>query len=254
VKLPPRPSGGPVMQRVLLIPLILLILAACSSAPAARSVPTLQSFTVALPATLDWLRPVFAACTLETGAAIRTEVLPETPDLVLQWGAPAELPAFHALLVSDDLVVVVHPQNPLPELTREQAQAIFSGQVAAWGHYMGDCTNCSELIASGVSVWLYPETEPARDWFAAAVLDGVRYASAAHLAPDPTALRQAVAADPAGIGLLPAHMVDTSVRLVPIGDLPGGALRQPVVALAAAEPVSPLRDWLLCVQDYLGGD
>ena len=240
--------------RLISVWLALLLLAGCTPAPSDQPVPTAQSFTVALPSMLDWLRPVFAACTLETGVAVRTESLTETPDLTLQWGVPSEPPAFNAILAQADLVVIVHPQNPLSTLTLEQARSLFSGQVAAWGPYLGACANCDELLTSGVSVWLYPGPEPALDWFASAVLPEARYAPAAHLAPNPQALRSAVAADQAGIGLLPAPLVDETVRVVPITDLPADALRRPVVALAPAEPQSPLRDWLLCVQDYVGGN
>lgn len=46
--------------------------------------------------------------------------------------------AFAAQLATDGIAVIVHPQNPVDNLTKAQARAIFTGEVTDWGQLRGE--------------------------------------------------------------------------------------------------------------------
>jgi hypothetical protein len=74
---------------------------------------------------------------------------------------------------------------------------------------------------------------------------------AAVLAPDPAAVRSAVAQERYSLGTLPAHWLDSSVKKVTIVGAGEGQLKHPLLAMAAQEPQGTRRAWLFCVQAKL---
>ncbi len=125
-------------------------------------------------------------------------------EITLRWGAPAETSGSLVELGADDLALVVNPHNPLQSLTASQVRDIFSGANHAWSDY-------SKASPDSIQVWSYPQGNEIRQYFEDA-LPAPDLLPSAHLAPDPKALRQAVAADPSAIGFLPGRWVDSSVR------------------------------------------
>jgi ABC-type phosphate transport system substrate-binding protein len=143
-------------------------------------------------------------------------------------------------LGSDDLVVVVNPQNPVHNLTGSQLRNIFSGASRAWSAYSKGKTN-------PIQVWVYPTGNEIRQYFEDA-LAPLRLNPSALLAPDPAAMRQAVAGDTSAIGYLPGRWVDSSVRQLSITDISELSLPQPILAITPTEPQGAQKEWLLCLQ------
>jgi ABC-type phosphate transport system substrate-binding protein len=161
-------------------------------------------------------------------------------EIILRWGAPAVNSGYLVELGSDDLVMVVNPHNLAPNLTGSQIRNIFSGTSRTWSNYTKGNTN-------SIQVWVYPQGNEIRNNFEDA-LSPVNLNPSAHLAPDPNAMRQAVAADPSAIGYLPGRWVDSSVRQLSLTDIPELSLRQPILAVTQTAPQGAQKEWLLCLQ------
>ena len=56
----------------------------------------------------------------------------EDRDVLIQLGEPDEMPGFAAVLGVEEIVVVVHPSNPVDTLTLQQQQSLFSGKHHTW--------------------------------------------------------------------------------------------------------------------------
>ena len=130
--------------------------------------------------------------------------------------------------------------NPLQNLTGSQVRNVFTGTNQAWSDF-------SKGNANSIVVWSYPQGNEIRQFFEDA-LSPVDLLPSAHLAPDPHALRQSVAADPSAIGYLPGRWVDTSVRRLTLTNISENSLRRPILAATQATPQGAQKEWLLCLQ------
>ena len=227
----------------------LVIGLATSSCQAATSVaiPTPQYWRVQYTPALAWMAPAFNLCIRQQpGYALAVFVKPASAmditqaEITLRWGPLAENSGYQAELGSDDLVVVVNPQNPVHDLTGRQIREIFTGTNRTWSNY-------SQGNPAPIQVWGYPKGNEIRQYFEDA-LAPVMSNPSAHLAPDPDAMRQAVTADPSAIGYLPWRWVDSSVRQLSITGISGSSLRQPILAITQTEPQGAQKEWLLCLQ------
>lgn len=242
----PRPVGGGLSFALAAI----LLLSACTN-PTATPTPTTEPvwLKVQYPASLGNLSADFTACVpdgvglvVQEGAGMAFDEA--EADLVLGWAAPESVLGYAAELGNEELVAIVHPENKIASLDIEDLRLIYSGHLTDWG-LLGQ----SPLA---LQAWAPLASSDMRALFAEAVL-GPDLASgrAIGTAPSPQAMRETVAADPGALGLLPRRWVDSTVRIVPISDLPGGALTRPILALSASEPQGPARAWLACLQERL---
>jgi hypothetical protein len=151
------------------------------------------------------------------------------------------------------LAVVVHPDNPVRDLSIEEARRLFSGLSDSWSDVGG-----RDLPVQPV---LPLPGEPAGEVFSSLVLDGTEPWPGTLLAPTAAAMAQWVGEEPGAIGILPLAAVPESLRAVRIeGVLPGDStvasgaypLAANLVATAPAEPAGPLRDFLVWLQSRTG--
>ena len=217
----------------LVLGILVLILASCQSAPAAQATPQ-APLKVAVSPSLIWLESDLAACAASVGTAVqRADDDPAAPGVIaLQLGEPDD-GRFAAVLGREQMVVIVHPENLQPDLTREDALAIFSGRLKSW-------PDGAEILA-----WSLPVSS---DTHAAMLAAGFSFAGTG-LAANPQAMLQAVSSDPAAIGYLPARWVDTSVRALEITGMP---VVVPILAVSAQEPQGIARARLVCLQEKTG--
>lgn len=220
------------MYRIIIFTIILL-LAACQATPTVESTPV-QPLQVAVSSSLTWLEPELAVCAAEAGVAVqRADERPADSDVIsLRLGVPRDEESYAAVLGEERLVLIVHPDNPLEELTLVSAQAIFSGREKSWPDQ------------SEIHLWALPESSDAGLALAGAGFDF----SGAGLAPTPESMLELVAGDPAAIGYLPAHWLDTSVRALDVD----GLNPVPILAVSAAEPQGAARALLVCLQQKIG--
>ena len=242
----PYPVGGGLSLALAVI----LLLSACA-APTATPEPTTEPvwLKVQYPASLGSLSADFTACVpdgvglvVQEGAGMAFDEA--EADLVLAWAAPESVLGYAAELGSEELVVIVHPENKIPSLDMEDLRLVFAGRLADWD-LLGQAPLPLQAWAptSSSDLWaLFTEAALGAD---------LALGRAIGTAPSPQAMREAVAADPGALGVLPRRWVDSSVRIVPISDLPGGALTRPILAFSASEPQGPARAWLSCLQGRL---
>ncbi len=157
---------------------------------------------------------------------------------------------FATPLATDALAVIVHATNTVPDLSLAELRGLFSGAISNWDELGG-----ADLA---VQPYLPYPGDDLRVRFETAVMGGLRAAGVAFLVPHSRAARQAVAADQSAVALIPASMVDDTVRTLRLdGVLPGPStiasgrypIRLPIVAFAPQEPTGAVREWLVWLQE-----
>jgi undecaprenyl-diphosphatase len=220
--------------------------------PGAQPVATISSssaaaapeeLTVEYTPSLSWLKPALSQCATQWNIDLLTyeapaDVLDFSKGVALRWGAPLSVAGAASQLNTDDLAIIVNPKNNVKSLKLADLQAIFQGTAANWNNDS----------STPIQVWVYSGTDDVETVFRS-VVQLAHLSIQAHLAPDPEAMRQAVAADPNAIGFLPAHWLDSSVRAVTIDGLSSAA--QPILALTTSTPKGTTRSWLLCLQSTI---
>ncbi len=156
-------------------------------------------------------------------------------DLYIRLGVPQEPPAFAAQLASESFVIVT---NATRALNRSQAADLFGGRISNWSELGGE-----DLP---VKLWVGPASDETRQAFEASILLGSPVAGDANVAADPQQILDAVAADPAAAGLLPAAWVSPAMTQFDLG------VELPLLAIAAQEPSGAARAVLSCLQGGVG--
>ena len=238
-----------------------LSLAACSgSTPTPTAPPRLVSQPFYEPVLVEWAvayretlsGPLpFDLDTRTRGQGLERVEQGEA-DLLLTSGEP---PAgwFATPLGRVGLAVVVHPDNPVRDLSMDELSDLFSGLADSWDDVGG-----RQLPVQPV---LPLPGEPIGEAFASLVLGEAKPWPGTLLAPTAAAMNQLVAEGPGAIGILPSAAVAETLRAVRIdGILPGEStiasgtypLTVSLLATAPSEPGSPLRDFLVWIQSRSG--
>ena len=227
----------------------MLLLSACQPAVLIPTpAPTQVIFSIQLTPGLSWLRPAFTSCADLSSLGLLVEEIPfrhfdlQLADVGFKWGGELPSQAHGFEISSDQLVVIVNPENQAASLRLEQLQNIYTGKIDNWSEFD------PESSSAEIHFWVNSSQEEAADAFVNTMLNEKSSDIEAYEAPHPTEMRAAIAADSASIGYLPARWVDSSVRVIPISDQPESP-QIPVIALTTAQPEGDLQDWLLCVQN-----
>lgn len=213
--------------------LLVILLAACQPAPVAE-ITAQPPVEVALSPSLTWLEGDLAGCASAVKVAVqRADDIPSDPGVIeLQLGEPPA-GSYAAVLGVDHLVVIVHPDNPLTELSLEEAQDIFAGRQKTWAD------------GSEIQTWSLPATTDASTALIAA---GLTIANTG-LAPTPQSMLKAVASNLLAIGYLPARWLNPTVRALDVTDL---KVDLPILAVSEQEPQGSARALLVCLQEKIG--
>jgi phosphate transport system substrate-binding protein len=120
---------------------------------------------------------------------------------------PDEAKSLTATVVArDGIAIIVHPSNPLADLTAEQAKAVFSGAITNWKEVGGpDAT---------IRIISREEGSGTRRSFQKLVLGETKLSPDALFQNSNGTIREAVAGDPNAIGYLSIGLVDTRVKSV----------------------------------------
>ena len=120
-------------------------------------------------------------------------------------------PAQEAVIALDGVAVIVHPSNPLRQMSLAQIRAIFSGQLRDW----------SALGHAGGRIALHARDERSGTWetFRALVLSETALAASAQRYESTHELADAVASDPGAIGFVGLNGVGNA-RALAIADAP----------------------------------
>jgi ABC-type phosphate transport system substrate-binding protein len=144
--------------------------------------------------------------------------------------------------MQEEIGVVANPENPIEGIELIELKAIFSGQTGNWKEIAG--------VDSQISVWVYPPENEVQRFITTRLLESDAISSLAHLAPDPEAMIEAIAADPASIGFLPLSWRTSSVKILPIIDVDQTNTIMPVLVLADREPQGGEREFVACLQNH----
>jgi hypothetical protein len=241
--------------------LLILSLAGCTAAPATTAPPPrLVTQPFYEPVVVDWAVPYRDTLTGPLPFDVDTRTRSEGLDRVGKGEAgvlvtSGEPPAgwFATPLGPLGLAVVVHPDNPVRDLSLDELRDLFSGMSASWADVGGDDLPVQPVLPL--------PGEPMGEAFSSMVLGEAKPWPGTLLAPTTTAMAQVIAENPGAIGVLPLAAVPETLRPIRVeGILPGEStvasgsypLRVPLLATAPAEPGSPLRDFLVWIQSKSG--
>jgi len=175
----------------------------------------------------------------------------EQAELMLS-ASPPPAGWFATPLAVEAAAVIVHPENPLRDLSLEELYALFSGAVSDWSLLEGD--------AVGVQVVILLEDNDVRWAFEGALPQACEPPGGAILAPDSNAVITLVQQNPGAVGYVPLNAAEKAEQLVRIvrvnGIRPGPStisnssypILLEIVAASPQEPEGPVRDWLSWVQ------
>ncbi len=240
--------------------LAILLLFGCRPTEAqpvsATSFPTPQAVRVAISIAARPAEGALHACaeTIPELALILHEV-PEqnqelnTFDLTLRLGEPPETGIFQAPLANEQIILIAQKDIPIVGLSQDDIQLLFSGEARTWGEFFGPQASFN----TGVILYGYTPSDPLRQLFESATFNSPGALPAQlFLAPDPAAMREAVAEIPGAIGYLPRAWLNDSVTEIPLPENLETALSVPLL-LAAVKPPSGAADALVrCLQSPTG--
>ena len=142
--------------------------------------------------------------------------------------------------------IVIHPANPLQNLSLAQVQDLFSGRQADWGQ-VGGPAGPVQVVTRG------PGTDADRALNATAI-GPLTVTASALVAPTWGAMRQLVGGSPNAIGYLIGPQLDATVKPVTVQDFNGAPLPLRLLAVAEAlgEPTGAARAFLAWAQGPAG--
>ncbi len=139
---------------------------------------------------------------------------------------------FEAVVIArDGLAVIVHPSNPIANLTREQIRRLFSGEVANWRDYCqpraaGPLGGTAALGGAdcGEGRTVRPITREegsgTREAFVKMIMGGERISRKALTQESNGAVKELVRSDPCAIGYMSLGLVGTEVKAVSVDGVP----------------------------------
>ncbi len=110
-------------------------------------------------------------------------------------------------IARDGLAVIVHPGNPIGNLTLAQVRAIYSGDITSWDA-LGDA------MKKKIHVVTREDGSGTRSAFESLVMGKVEIMPQAMVQDSNGAVRQLVADDPAAIGFISLGLVDSTVKAI----------------------------------------
>ena len=217
------------------------IIIACflqSSCIAATPTPIAEPITVQYTAATDpWLANVYDCAGANVVAAEQRAadfLDPQSVDLAIRIGQPEPLTSPAYQIDTEELLVIVHRQNPISHLNNEEVRGLFTGSIETW-----EKINSS---TAAVQVWVFSSGEDVQQIFEQTALDGSPIASTARLATEMEEMAQAIANDLNAVGILPRHW-----KMGNVSDVFTVAT-VPVLALTPTRPRMEVQQLLACLQ------
>jgi len=112
------------------------------------------------------------------------------------------------IIARDGLAIILHPDNPVTNLTCDQIRAIYAAEITNWSEVGGKDTR--------IHVMAREEGSGTRGQFTDLVMDGFRITPKAIVQNSNGAIRQLVANDRDSIGFISLGLVDNTVKAIAI--------------------------------------
>lgn len=239
------------MSHKKLLWLVFLLIIGCTPGATPTPYATPILWQIARTPSLSWLDQSFNLCIQEQNEnrivvfeASLDSTLFNNADISFLWGKPVQLNEFAYTLGEDELIFVVHPDNPLQEISLETLRNIYSKQVVYW----------NEEQSRIVVPWKYPENNEIQRLAEGLLGDSIEISVQISTTPDVAGMSAEISLNPDAIGFLPKNRVDSSVKPIRITDFSPQSTSFPVVALLQAEPDRFQTLWLACVQEKIAAD
>jgi hypothetical protein len=221
--------------------LLLFLLTACTAAAPGEPVPLQVQYT---DAARPWLVDL-QDCAARQNTVLLLEPRPAdffdaSVDLAIRIEEPDILSQPAYSIGEEEIVLIVHPANPVALIDSNTARRLFAGQTTNWRELGGP-----DLP---IQVWVYAPGEDIQEAFETAIMQGMPVTSTARLAPSIEAMVAAIEADSAALGLLPSRQVPATLRRLNLPPETREVLTVPVLALPGPEPPETLTSILLCLQ------
>lgn len=189
---------------------------------------------------------------LANDTALLADLQNEQLDAVLIHHLPAESEFYFNPLALDGLVLFVHPDNPVTDLSLASIRAVFSGEIDNWSQLGGVDAPIHLISREGGS--------GARGLFTQRVMARTPLALNAQIVADETAVQQIITTDPLAIGYGMAGSIDASqpVTIAGIAATTTELANQnyplsvPLYFVATAEPQDESRAFLGWLQSEMG--
>lgn len=216
--------------------LLLLLLTACSPSPVAeeKAEATPQLLPVYIAPAAEERIPQLYRCAERTqvGLVQRTPSLRDAR-IALRVGAGDDKIAYPIGEV--EIGLFANADNPVEALSREEALALYTGKIGNWAEVGGD--------DAPVRLWVYDQDDDLQHAFNESVLGQNPLSTLARQAPNPRAMRDAIANDAHALGILPKSQADS--RLRPLYSLEN----LPVLVILQEEPQENLLSLIICLQE-----
>ncbi len=233
---------------------ILILLAACSTLPLSATQEPTEIIRVQITPSLIYWQPALQACALNlSGTSISIKITSPDDldqngaDLIMRFGPKQDNETNVSILDDDRLVVVTHSGNPLKEISRENLQLIFSGEVNNWNQLIEAQNNGYEMPIHAIQ--FENNNDLSRVLSLSLALEKGINSQGTKVASNQDMISE-VSSNPGAIGYMLESLVDLKVKVLEISDASSQAIsmEQPVRAITHSEPRGSLLQLLLCLQ------
>lgn len=107
-------------------------------------------------------------------------------------------------IAKDGLAIIIHPDNPVQELSLQQVRDIYTAKISSWSELGG--------LESNIHVVAREDGSGTRNAFDSLVMNNILITSKAIIQNSNGAIRQLVSRDPDSIGFISLGLVDQSVK------------------------------------------
>ncbi len=209
------------MRPLLLLGLLLLLTSACAAQTPQPPPPIVSVYST--PAATPWLTRLYACA--DSGILLSRVDDPAAAEIVLRLGEPQTPAPFAYRIDEEEILIAVHPQSPLQQLTLEQAQALFAG-----------------LGEASLQAWVFASEEDVAGVFDQVVMQGRSVSSSARVAVSPQQMSDVLNAESNAVGILPRQWVTGGVREVL------SVAKVPVLVITQSEPQGAVQQLIGCLQ------
>ena len=247
------------IKRWIGLALIFITAVGCQAAPpdiaSITPAPTTQVVRVLLSPEVRPVEGALQACSADLpGISLhltdippgQSQVLPG--DILIQLGYAPNPELFNIPLAEETFSVIAHTDFPLTTLTADDLRAAYQGEIRSWEDF-GLTTAASQPAPV---FWTYPPGHPlVQAVFQPMLAIPANLPPALRLAPDSSAMQQAVLDTNGALGFIPNAWVTSDIKQISIEDglrLPS----LPILATTLETPEGAAKSFLACLQSPLG--
>ena len=146
-------------------------------------------------------------------------------------------------LTDEELIIIVHPDNPLSEISDEQFAAVLTGFTRTWSEV--DPNLVPEFGQLAVQPVIYPSEDELEQILSQHFMGDLVPSLGAKIVNNPAEMVELVSQTPGAIGFIPKRWLVSSIKQL----VPSEKIIYPLIMVTKAEPADRLKQLMLCLQD-----